>query len=61
MQGNFDGFLTEDEQTGFYSAKPSTKKEVIVTDFKFVVLEIPYFVDMMMAAPLKDTQRKLCV
>ena len=33
------------------------KRKVLVTDLKFVVVKISYFLDMIMAASLKDTRR----
>ena len=60
--------MAEDEQmfkkkisTKLQTAKPSTKKKDILTDIKFVVSYMSYFFNMMMAALLKDTQRRLYV
>ena len=48
-------------RTGVCSAKPPTKKKVIGMDFTFVVSNISYYFDMMMAASRKDKRRQLCV
>ena len=66
MQCNFDGFLVEDEKTGYklVSAQLNLqpKKNVNVAVFKFIVSNIScYFFNMMTAASLKDTLRQLCV
>ena len=62
MQGNFDGFFAEDEQTDsncFILSQNFNLKKVIVMVFKLVV-SYGYF-DVMIAAALKDTRRQLCV